>query len=180
MSIIKTCLFLPCNFAALCLIFGSGIVKAETVYHSVSVQSIDNQLSDQFPFSKSFQNVRVIFSEPKAVINALDKTLKLQMMITSSLKDEMLLSKATFKGDITYDDFSDAYLFDNVRLDKLKIQIDSFQDSHEIVKAIKQSLINDFEDIVLVNLEAFRTELPNRQADSIDISVKQVRFIWNL
>jgi|TARA_R110000868_G_scaffold373740_1_gene637981 hypothetical protein len=62
----------------------------------------------------------------------------------------------------------------------LLIHSDSFTDSNPIVKAIKQSLINDFEDIVLVNLEQFSTELPNRQADEIDISLRKIEFIWQL
>ena len=56
----------------------SGEVSAETITHSVAVKKINQTLAGQFPFSKSFQGTRVIFSEPKTVINALDHTLKLQ------------------------------------------------------------------------------------------------------
>jgi hypothetical protein len=137
-------------------------------------------LTSQFPFSKSFQGTRVIFSEPKAEINALDKTLKLHMLIICSQEDELLVVNAEFNGNIQFDDFSESYLFEDLELDTFKIQNDSFADSQPIVKTIKQSLINDFEDIVLINLERFGSELPNRQADEIDISLKQIEFIWQL
>jgi len=162
----------------LLLLAFSGEVSAETITHSVAVNKINQTLAGQFPFSKSFQGTRVIFSEPKTVINALDHTLKLQMMITSSEGDNMLLAKAVFKGSMQFDDFSESYLFEDLVLDTLQIQIDSFTDSKPIVKAIKQSLINDFDDIVLVNLEQFSSELPNRQADKIEISMRKIEFIW--
>jgi hypothetical protein len=124
--------------AVLHLLAFSGELSAETIRHSVTVNSINQTLTAQFPFSKSFQGTRVVFSEPKAVINALDKTLKLQMLITSSEVDEILLLKAVFKGNIQFDDFSESYLFEDLVLDTLKIQNDSFTDSKPIVKAIKQ------------------------------------------
>jgi hypothetical protein len=170
--------------AALHLLVFSGDLNAgnrgnaETVTHSVTVKTINQTLAGQFPFSKSFQGIRVIFSEPNAVINSLDKTLKLQMMITRSEADKMLVAKAVFKGNIQFDDFSESYLFEGLVLDTLKIQIDSFTDSKPVVKAIKQSLINDFDDIVLIKLEQFSSELPNRQADEIDISLNQLQFTW--
>ena len=158
----------------------SGEVSAETIAHSVSINSINRTLESQFPFSKSFQGTRVVFSEPKAVINALDKTLKLHMVITCTEVDKILIVNAVFKGNIQFDYFAESYLFEDLVLDKFKIHSDSFTDSNPIVKAIKQSLINDFEDIVLVNLEQFSTELSNRQANEIDISLKQIEFIWQL
>lgn len=172
--------------AALYLLAFSGelnagnIRNAETVTHSVTVKTINQTLAGQFPFSQSFQGIRVIFSEPKTVIDSLDKTLKLQMMITHTEADKSLLAKALFKGNIQFDDFSESYLFEDLVLDTLKIQIDSFTDSTPVIKAIKQSLINDFDDIVLINLEQFSSELPNRQADEIDISLKQLQFTWRL
>jgi len=78
--------------AALHLLAFSGEVSAEMVTHSVTVKKINQTLAGQFPFSQSFQGTRVIFSEPKAVINALDKNLKLQMMITSTNTDEIDIS----------------------------------------------------------------------------------------
>jgi hypothetical protein len=158
----------------------SGEGTAETLKHSVSVKTINRTLAGQFPVSKSFQGPQVVFSEPKAIINALDKTLKLQMMITSTNANEVLLVKATFDGNMIFDNFSESYLFEDLVLDKFKIETDSFEDSMPIIKAIKQSLINNFEDIVLVNLEQFSSELPNRQAEEIDISLKQISFIWKL
>ena len=164
---------------ALHLLTFSEDVSAQTVTHSITVKKINQTLAGQFPFSKSFQGTRVVFSEPKAVINALDKTLKLQMMITSTNAEEMLLVEATFDGNMIFNHFSEAYLFEDLVLDTFKQQVDSFNDSKPIVKVIKQSLINDFEDIVLVNLEQYSSELPNRQADEIDISLKQIHFIWH-
>jgi hypothetical protein len=67
-----------------------NIRNAETVTHSVTVKTINQTLAGQFPFSQSFQGIRVIFPELKTVIDSLDKTLKLQMMITRTEADKML------------------------------------------------------------------------------------------
>ena len=163
---------------ALYLLTFSNPINAETVTHSVAVKKINQTLMGQFPFSKSFQGTRVIFSEPKAVTNALDKTLKLQMKITSTNADEMLVVKAIFDGTMVFNDFSESYLFEDLLLDTFKIEVDSFNDSKPIVKVIKQSLVNNFADIVLINLEQFSSELPSRQADEVDISLRKVEFIW--
>ena len=92
----------------------------------------------------------------------------------------MLLAKAVFRGNMQFDNFSESYLFEVLELETLQIQLDSLTDTKPTVKAIKQSLINDFDDIVLVNLEQFSSELPNRQADRIEISIKRLQFIWQL
>ena len=102
------------------------------------------------------------------------------MMITYFEENKMLLAKAVFRGNMQFDNFSESYLFEFLELETLQIQLDSLTDTKPTVKAIKQSLINDFDDIVLVNLEQFSSELPNRQADRIEISIKRLQFIWQL
>jgi hypothetical protein len=43
---------------------------------------------------------------------------------------------------------------------------------------IKQSFINNFDQLMLFNLVQINTLSSRRQADKIEISMNQLRFVW--
>ena len=101
------------------------------------------------------------------------------MTVSANSAEQSLTAKMVFTGKMQYDQFLESYLFEGLLLDSFKIEHDSYVSSLPIVKIIKQSLINDFEDIVLFNLTDINTLAPKRSADEIEISMGQLRFIWN-
>ena len=101
--------------------------------------------------------------------------------MTASANDgqQHLVAILVFVGVMEYYEFSESYIFDNLKLDSFKVEKDSYSNSQPIIKSIKQSLINDFEELVLFNLSEINSLSPKRPADEIEISKEQLRFIWN-
>ena len=153
--------------------------QVESSFQLIKAKTINRNLASQFPIVKSFQGIKATFSDANILIDTLDQSVKLQMTVSANNAEQSLISKIVFTGKMQYDQFSESYLFENLQLDSFIIEQDSYVDSQPTVKIIKQSLINDFEDIVLFNLTEKNTLAPKRPADEIEISMGQLRFIWN-
>lgn len=158
---------------------GSVSSQVETYLQLVKAKTINRNLALQFPIEKSFQGTQATFSEAKILIDSLDQSIKLQMTATAQDGQQNLVVKLVFIGDMKYHSFSESYIFDHLKLDSFKIQQDSYSDSQLTIKSIKQSLINDFDELVLFNLGEINSLSPRRPADEIEISAGQLRFIWN-
>jgi hypothetical protein len=160
------------------ILINSAHSQGENTFQLVKANTINTSLANQFPINKSFQGHSAIFSQPKILIDVLDQSIKLQMTASANQAQQQLITTLVFEGKMTYDEFSESYIFEDLQLDSFKVVEDSFSDSQHIIKAIKQSLINDFEDLVLFNLTELNSIAPTRQADEIEISKQQLRFIW--
>jgi hypothetical protein len=145
----------------------------------VKAKTINRNVALQFPIDNSFKGTQSTFSEAKILINSLDQSIKLQMTATAHNEQQTLVATLIFIGDMKYYAFSESYIFDHLKLDSFKIEKDSYIDSQLIVKSIKQSLINDFDELVLFSLSEINSLSPRRPADEIEISKEQLRFIWN-
>lgn len=167
-------------FLGLCILsIPSAYSQVEKSFHIIRAKTINKNLALQFPIDKSFQGIQATFSDAKILINTLDKSVKLQMTASASEDQQRLKATLIFTGDMKYHAFSESYIFDNLRLDSFKVESDSYSDSQPIIKSIKQSLINDFDELVLFGLSEMSSFNPSRQADDIEISQGQLRFIWN-
>jgi hypothetical protein len=163
----------------LCISSPPAFSHVESAFQLVKEKTINRNLALQFPVDKSFQGSKARFSDAKILIDILDQSVKLQMTVSANSAEQSLTAKMVFTGKMQYDQFLESYLFEGLLLDSFKIEHDSYVSSLPIVKIIKQSLINDFEDIVLFNLTDINTLAPKRSADEIEISMGQLRFIWN-
>lgn len=163
----------------LCMSCPQAFSQVESSFQLVKAKTINKNLALQFPVDKSFQGSTARFSDAKILIDILDQSVKLQMTVSANTAEQSLIAKIVFTGMMQYDHFLESYLFESIVLDSFKIEQDSYVSSLPIVKIIKQSLINDFEDIVLFNLTDINTFAPKRSADKIEISMNQLRFIWN-
>ena len=157
----------------------SAYSQVESSFQLVRAKTINKNLALQFPIDRSFQGTQARFSDAKILIDSLDQSIKLQMTVSTNNAEQHFTAKIVFTGKMHYDQFSESYLFERPLLDSFIVEQDSYVDSQPTVKIIKQSLINDFEDIVLFNLTEINTFAPRRPADEIEISVGQLRFIWN-
>jgi hypothetical protein len=153
--------------------------EVENTFQLVKAKTINRSLALQFPINKSFGGIQATFSEALILIDTLDQSVKLQMKVSANSGEQSLTATLVFTGNMHYDQFSESYLFENLLLDSFKMLQDSYVDAQPTVKMIKQSLINNFEDIVLFNLAELNTFAPKRNADEIKISMGQLRFIWN-
>lgn len=153
--------------------------QVQNSFQLIKAKTINSNLAKQFPIEKSFQGTKATFSEAKILIDILDQSVKLQMTVSANTAEHNLSAKIVFTGKLEYNQFLESYLFESLVLDSFKIEQDTYESSLPIVKIIKQSLINDFEDIVLFNLTNINTLAPKRPADEIEISMNQLRFIWN-
>jgi len=152
--------------------------QGEYIFQLVKAKTINTHLANQFPINKSFQGNSAIFSEPKILIDVLDQSIKLQMTASAFESQQQLVTTLIFEGKMTYDNFSESYIFEDLHLDSFKVEQDTFSNSQDIIKSIKQSLINDFEDLVLFKLTEVNSLAPTRPADDIEISKQQLRLIW--
>jgi hypothetical protein len=157
----------------------SAYSQVERSFQLIKAKTINTNLAGQFPINKSFQGTQATFSDAKILIDTLDQSIKLQMTVLTNSAEQNLTAKIVFTGKMQYDQFSESYRFESPLLDSFIIEQDSYVNSQPTVKIIKQSLINDFEDIVLFNLTEINTFAPKRPADEIEISMNQLRFIWN-
>ncbi|MFT2092126.1 hypothetical protein [Paraglaciecola sp. 2405UD69-4] len=153
------------------------IASASDVFQFVTEKEINKNLKAQFPVVRSFKNVSATFSDPEIVINGLDKNIKLLMTVTSG-DSSQLVAKIRFKGNLKFDEFSESYLFEDLFEDKFTIVSNTFEKPEPTIKAIKQSLVNSFEDIVLFNLDDINGFAPKREADAIEIFTKRLKFVW--
>jgi hypothetical protein len=153
--------------------------KLEKMFHLVKARTINKNLAMQFPIDKSFQGTGATFSAPKILINTLDQSIKLQMTVSANSAEQTFIAKLMFTGVMQYDQFSESYQFEKLLLDSFIIEKDSYINALPTIKVIKQILINDFEDLVLFDLAKINTLSPRRPADKIEISMNQLRFIWN-
>lgn len=162
-------------------IFGtnSAYSQVEGAFQIVRDKTINRNLALQFPIEKSFQGTTATFSDAKILIDSLDQSVKLQMTASASEGQKRLVTTLIFTGDMEYHGFSESYIFDNMQLDSFKVESDSFSNSQAIIKSIKQSLINDFDELVLFNLGEMSNFNSTRPADKVEISQGQLRFIWN-
>lgn len=152
--------------------------QGEYIFQLVKAKTINSTLASQFPIKKSFQGNTATFSQPQIIIDVLDQSIKLQMTASANENQQQLITTLVFVGKMTYDSFSESYIFEELQLDSFKVEQDSFTDSLGIIKAIKQSLINNFDDLVLFNMADLSSLAPTRPADDIEISKQQLRFIW--
>ena len=157
----------------------SAQAQVENSFQLVKAKTINRNLAMQFPINKSFQGINATFSDAKILIDTLDQSIKLQMTASANDGQQYLVAILVFVGVMEYYEFSESYIFDNLKLDSFKVEKDSYSNSQPIIKSIKQSLINDFEELVLFNLSEINSLSPNRPADEIEISKEQLRFIWN-
>ncbi|MEP1445020.1 MAG: hypothetical protein ABJK37_02740 [Paraglaciecola sp.] len=153
--------------------------QVEKSFEIVKAKTINRNLARQFPIEKSFQGIEASFSDAQILIDTLDQTVKLQMLVSASKDKQEYSAKLVFVGKMEFDQFLESYLFEDLRLDSYRVEQDSYVDSQPTEKAIKQSLINDFEDIKLFNLTKLNAFVPKRKADKIEISTGQLRFIWH-
>ncbi|PKG93251.1 hypothetical protein [Paraglaciecola sp. MB-3u-78] len=153
--------------------------QLEKMFQVVNAKTIDRNLALQFPIDKTFQGTSATFYDAKILINTLDQSIKLQMKVSSNKAEQSLIAKLVFTGDMQYHPFTESYQLENLLLDSFKIEQDSYSDSQPPIKMIKQSLINDFKDIVLFNLTEITTLSLRRPADEIEISMNQLLFIWH-
>jgi hypothetical protein len=164
----------------LCSMFNPpAFSQVEKSFQLVKAKTINRYLALQFPIDKSFQGTEATFSDAKIRIDTLDKSIKLQMTVTANSAQHNLIAKLVFTGVMQYDQFSESYQFEKQLLDSFKIEHDSYSDSQPTIRMIKQSLINDFDNIVLFNLTEINTLSPRRPADQIEIFLNQLRFIWH-
>lgn len=164
----------------LCSMFSFPVLsQVETFFQLVKAKTINRNLALQFPIDKSFQGTQATFSDAKILIDSLDQSIKLQMTASAQDKQQNFVAILVFIGDMKYDTFSESYVFDKLKLDGFKVVKDSYIDSQLLVKSIKQSLINDFDELFLFNLSEINSLSPRRPADEIQISKEQLRFIWN-
>ena len=167
-------------FLGLCSMFSTAVLsQVESSFQLVKAKTINRNLALQFPIDKSFQGTQARFSDAKILIDILDQSIKLQMTASAQDKQQSFLAKLVFTGDMEYDTFSESYVFDNLKLDGFKVDSDTYIDSQPLIKSIKQSLINDFDELVLFNLSEINSLSPKRPADEIQIAKEQLRFIWN-
>jgi len=158
-----------------------AISQLEKMFQVVNAKTIDRNLALQFPINKSFQGTSARFSDAKILINTLDQSIKLQMKVSANQAERAernVTAKLVFTGEMQYHPFTESYQFENLLLDSFRIEQDSYSDSQPTIKMIKQSLINDFKDIVLFNLTEINPLSLRRPADEIEISLNQLRFIW--
>ncbi|MEP1383183.1 MAG: hypothetical protein ABJK64_05245 [Paraglaciecola sp.] len=158
-------------------LFITSSSQASSVYQLVTAKKINQGLQTQFPVIRSFKGISATFSEPEILINVLDKNIKLMMTVTSG-ENPKLIAKIRFKGNLKFDSFTEAYQFEDLYEDKFSIESNTFDTPEPIIKAIKQSLINSFDDIVLFNLDEINGFAPKREADEIVILAKQLKFVW--
>ncbi|WP_039990180.1 hypothetical protein [Paraglaciecola arctica] len=164
----------------LCILWNcSAYSQVERSVQLVKAKTINRNLALQFPIDKSFQGSKATFSDAKILIDTLDQSIKLQMTVSAQDDQQHFVATLVFIGDMKYHDFSESYIFDNLKLDRFKVEKDSYTDSQHIAKSIKQSLINDFDELVLFNLAEINSLSFRRPADEIEISKEQLRFIWN-
>ncbi|MGS2719052.1 hypothetical protein [Paraglaciecola aestuariivivens] len=156
-----------------------GLAQVDKVIEIVKAKSINKTLAKQFPQEKSFQGYSATFSEPKILIDVLDQSIKLALTASSTDQQQSLVVNLIFTGDMRFYGFSESYLFENLKLDSFKIAEDSYSDSSQIIKAIKQSLINDFRELVLFDLGPVTQLERARAADQIEISKQQLLLIWH-
>jgi len=162
-----------------CLCMPVAFSQVENTFQLLKAKTINTNLAQQFPIDKSFQGNQATFSDAKILINTLDQSIKLQMTASANDKQQHLVATLVFTGKMLYDSFSESYVFDNLKLDGFIVEQDTYSDSLPVIKAIKQSLINDFEELILFNLGEINSLSPRRQADEIEISKDQLRLIWN-
>ena len=156
-----------------------AISQLEKMFQVVNAKTIDRNLALQFPINKSSQGTSAKFSDAKILINTLDQSIKLQMKVSANQAEQNVTAKLVFTGEMQYHPFTESYQFENLLLDSFRIEEDSYSDSQPTIKMIKQSLINDFKDIVLFNLTEIKPLSFRRPADEIEISLNQLRFIWH-
>ncbi|MBU3004568.1 hypothetical protein KO534_14530 [Paraglaciecola arctica] len=152
--------------------------QVEKSFEIVKAKKINRNLALQFPIKKSFQGIQATFSDAQILIDTLDQSIKLQMLVSANNNKQEFSAKLVFIGTMEFDQFLESYLFEDLLLDSFIVEQDSYVDSQPTVKAIKQSLINDFKDIELFNLTELNAFVPKRKADKIEISTGQLRFIW--
>jgi hypothetical protein len=147
--------------------------QSESISQVIKAKKMDANLAAQFPIEKSFQGISATFSDPKILIDSLDQSVKLQLTSSSQHNKQILQATLIFTGNMQYHRFSEAYVFENMLLDGFKINQNTYLNPDATIKTIKQSLINDFADLLL-----FEQVATNRPADEIEISTNQLRFIW--
>ncbi|TRY30703.1 hypothetical protein [Aliiglaciecola sp. M165] len=145
---------------------------------TIEKNSINKTLSKSFPVEKSYQGVTAIFSEPAIDINALDKTIKLNVVITSVEGDGSLNAKGVLVGQIEYNDFDNTLELVKPKLDKFKILTDTLSDNTKVLKAIKQTLGNTLPDIVLYELKNLQYGRQVTDPVEVDVEVNQLILRW--
>ncbi|WP_299081058.1 hypothetical protein [uncultured Paraglaciecola sp.] len=144
----------------------------------IKINTLNQTLAKQFPIEKSFQGIAATFSNAKVLLDPLEHSIELQLTATSMNQGEDFSATLIFTGDLQYHSFSESYIFENLQLDSFKIENDTFANSAPLIKSIKQSLINDFDDLVLIRIDDLDSFIPRHPAANIKIYTGQLKLIW--
>lgn len=146
--------------------------------HQISQKQLTNELKKQFPFDKTYKDVTVTFSAPKARIDALDKTVEIDVTLTSEKDGRGLVLSAELQGELEYHNVDETIRIERPLLDRIQIKQDDMADSAPIVKIIKQSMARDMPDLTLFRVENLNSDGPVSSSIEIEIFIDKLVLKW--
>ena len=161
-------------FSLSCLCFANQFNESFVIEE----KKINLQLAQAFPIRKSYDGITAVFSAPAIKIDVLDKTVKLNVLITTEDGDRKLKAKGQLIGKVEYYDFEKTLRFRNPKLDSFIIIEDTLTDNKAALKAIKQTIGNTLPDLTLYNLEDLDFNLQFSEPKEIEISINRLVLHW--
>lgn len=144
----------------------------------ISVKTINKQLAKAFPFTKTYDGVAAVFSEPSIVLNSLDNTLKVNVIITTTQDTQILRANGQLVGKIEFYDFEKTLRIKRPNLDSFIVTQDSFIDNNHAVKVIKQSIGSNLPSLTLYNIENLALDRQVTEPRKIETSLNRLVLYW--
>lgn len=151
--------------------FDSNAVDVE-----VSEAKINKTLAETFPVKRTFKGISADFTDPKILLNPLDETIKIAILINSKHQGGFLLAKGKLEGKLEYDEFDKQLKMEKPILDDFEVIESDLakQDLADVSKVVQQSMGRNLPEIIVVDLDRFEIRHPRTPPKSIDVGIRRL------
>lgn len=142
----------------------------------VSETKINKTLKESFPIERTFDGITARFINPKILLNPLDETVKIGIMIESQQENSSFLATGNLEGQLEYDEFFKVLQMKKPILNDFKVAESNMSEQQvaEISKTIRQSMGNNLPKLTIVDLDSFEIMQPRTGPKSIDVGPRRL------
>ncbi len=140
---------------------------------------INDELANQFPIEKYYEEIVVTFSDPEVVILPLDNKIEINVKITALMNKVVMKGKGVLIGNVQYFTINDTIILKRPLLERVFSESDEFTKALPLQKVIKQTMSHQFRDLDLINLVPYAFKAENSAPNEITIAHDKVIVHWN-
>lgn len=137
----------------------------------ITESQINKKLNETFPIERQFEGVKAFFTKPKVLLDPLDETLTLGVLIRASQGDKTLVAIGEIEGAMEYDEAFKVMQMRKPVLEEFNVKETdmSEEQAKSVTRIIRQSMGNNLPKVVLIDFNDFDLRFPRTSPKEVDI-----------